>query len=387
MKRFFATLMLAVLAPACASATYMKMTEMDDPPSKSRIVIFSVEPDTIDVVPGKETMPSEAQLAIWAKIEERFQQQKTFSAIRRGTLTQTGSLWQNDKMASMGLVWQGEQADGTEGCTAAGLTVDLETGEEILLEQLFSDDDGALAEMERIITDDVLDSMSDYMEYADLLPMPVDQFCVHERGLTIYWPEDRYRYFDGMSGSVTFYWHELADYIGEESPVYSLAHPDVPYGRSEIETLCFGGRMDSYLSVELGDSLGDAAQAYPMADPDYTTDTLLFPLERERGFAVEIPKYAETQEDETPICAIRASRISMAGLLTTGKTTELEALALMGEPLKETVVDEETAFDAMLEPGSSLYYEVEGRVLQLHFDEGGVLSTVILRTAMPESLY
>jgi len=30
---------------------------------------------------------------------------------------------------------------------------------------------------------------------------------------------------------------------------------------------------------------------------------------------------------------------------------------------------------------------VEGRVLQLHHDEGGVLSCVILRDAMPESLY
>ena len=387
MKRFFAALMLALLAPACASATYMKMTEMDDLPSKSRIVIFSVEPDTIDVVPGKETMPSEAQLAIWAKIEERFQQQKTFSAIRRGTLTQTGSLWQNDKMASMGLVWQGEQADGTEGCTAAGLTVDLETGEEILLEQLFSDDDGALAEMERIITDDVLDSMSDYMEYADLLPMPVDQFCVHERGLTIYWPEDRYRYFDGMSGSVTFYWHELADYIGEESPVYSLAHPDVPYGRSEIETLCFGGRIDPYLHLELGDLLSDAAGMYPLADPDYTTDALVYPLERERGFAVEIPKYAQTEEDNTPISAIRASRISFAGLMTTGKTTDMEALALLGDPDRETVFHEDAAFDAMLEPGKSLYYALEGKALQLHFDEDGILSCVILRDAMPESLF
>lgn len=385
MRKLIAALALALLVPACASAAYMKMTEMTEPKSGSRMVIFSVKPDTIDVVPGKENVPSEAQLAIWAKIEERFRQGEVIKATGRGTLMQAGSLWQDGKTASMGLIWQGEQVDGREGCMGAGLTVDLETGDEILLEQLFEDADDALAEMERIIVDDVLESMSDYMEYAELLPMPVDNFSVNERGLTVYWPEDRYRYFDGMSGSVTFYWYELADYIGEDSPVYALAHPDVPYSRSGIETLCFGGALTQMLPIELGELLGDIA--YPLADPDYTTDALVFPLERVRGFAVEIPKYAETQEEETPISAIRASRISFGNLLTTGKTTDAEAIALLGEPQKEIALDEEAAFDAMLEPGKSLYYEMEGRVLQVHFDEDGLLSCLILRSAMPESLY
>ena len=387
MRKMMAAFAIALLMPACASAAYMNMTEMTEPKSGSQMVIFSVKPDTIDVEPGKESMPDEAQLKIWAKIEERFRQGEVIKAAGRGTLTQTGSLWQDGKTASMGLVWQGEQPGGMEGCTAAGLTVDLETGDEILLEQLFADYDGALSEMERIIADDVLDSMSDYMEYADLLPMPVDQFSVNERGLTIYWPEDRYRYFDGTSGSVMFYWHEIAAFIGEDSPVYALAHPDMPYSRSGIETLCFGGEVDPYLMMELGDLLGDAGQTYPLVDPDYTTDAQVYPLERERGFAVEIPKYTETVEDDTPISAIRASRISFANLLTTGKTTEMEVVALLGEPVMEKNFDEDAAFDAMLEPGRSLYYEISGRVLQLHVNEEGVLACVILRVAMPESLY
>ena len=155
----------------------------------------------------------------------------------------------------------------------------------------------------------------------------------------------------------------------------------------EIETLCFDGTIAPYLLVNLGDVISNAADRYPLADPDYTTDSLLYPLERERGFAVEIPKYAETDEEETPVSAIRASRISFAGLLTTGKTTDNDALGLLGEPAMEIVYDEEDAFDAMLEPGRSLYYAIEGRVLQLHFDEDSTLSCVILRDAMPESLY
>ena len=387
MRRILAAMMAALLLPACAQAAQIVMAVQEDEAGGSRLAVFSAAADTIDTVPGQETPLDAVMMAIDAQIEARFAQQKAQVAVNRGTVMQTGSVWQDGKTASMALTWQGEQADGSDGCASMGLTVNLKTGEEILLPQLFSDWDGALAAMETIITDDVLDGMSDYMEYAELLPMPTDNYAFDDFGLTVYWPEDRYRYFDGTSGSVTFYWHELADFIGEESPVYALAHPDVPYSTSEIEALCMSGSVTRMQTPELGEKLGDVAVWYRMADPDYTTDALVYPLERMRGFAVEIPKYAETEEDETPISAIRASRVSMAGLLTTGKTTDTEGLALLGEPAREQAYDEDAAFDAMLPPGRSLLYEISGRVLQMHFDEDGVLACVILRSAMPEGLY
>lgn len=387
MRRILAAMMAALLLPACAQAAQIVMAVQEDEAGGSRLAVFSAAADTIDTVPGQETQPDAVMMAIDAQIEARFAQQKAQVAVNRGTVMQTGSVWQDGKTASMALTWQGEQADGSDGCASMGLAVNLETGEEILLPQLFSDWDGAQAAMETIITDDVLDGMSDYMEYAELLPMPTDNYAFDDFGLTVYWPEDRYRYFDGTSGSVTFYWHELADFIGEESPVYALAHPDVPYSTSEIEALCMSGSVTRMQTLELGEKLGDVAVWYRMADPDYTTDALVYPLERMRGFAVEIPKYAETEEDETPISAIRASRVSMAGLLTTGKTTDTEVLALLGEPAREQAYDEDAAFDAMLPPGRSLLYEISGRVLQMHFDEDGVLACVILRSAMPEGLY
>ena len=380
-------MMAALLLPACAQAAQIVMAVQEDEAGGSRLAVFSAAADTIDTVPGQETPLDAVMMAIDAQIEARFAQQKAQVAVNRGTVMQTGSVWQDGKTASMALTWQGEQADGSDGCASMGLTVNLKTGEEILFPQLFSDWDGALAAMETIITDDVLDGMSDYMEYAELLPMPTDNYAFDDFGLTVYWPEDRYRYFDGTSGSVTFYWHELAGFIGEESPVYALAHPDVPYSTSEIEALCMSGSVTRMQTPELGEKLGDVAVWYRMADPDYTTDALVYPLERMRGFAVEIPKYAETEEDETPISAIRASRVSMAGLLTTGKTTDTEVLALLGEPAREQAYDEDAAFDAMLPPGRSLLYEISGRVLQMHFDEDGVLACVILRSAMPEGLY
>ena len=388
MKRILAVLAALMLLPVLAAAE-IRMTELADSETGSTLVVFEAVADAALLEAGKMPAPDPALMGINAQIEIRFMQEAARLAMGRAgaQVLQKGSLYQDGRIASMGLLWRGEQADGREGCSGFGLTVNLETGMEVYLDELLTDYDRAIAAMEAIIENDVLDGMSDYMEYADLLPMPQDSWSLNEYGLTVYWPEERYRYFDGTSGSMTFYWHELADYIGEESPVYALAHPDVPFSRSGIETLCFSGTVNPYLQAELGAPLGGVGRAYTLADPDYTTDALVYPFERVRGLAVEIPKYAETAEEDTPVSAIRASRISFGGLLTTGKTTDVEVLALMGEPEKEIAYDEEAAFDAMLCPGRSLFYGVEGRALQLHLDENGVLNTVILRRAMPESLY
>ena len=389
MKRILAILLAALMlltglaAAQAADAQQMlavRMTELADAASGSTLAVFEA--------PEGAPLDEMKRMALDMQIEARFAQKEALAMLSRAgvQIAQAGRLYQDEGIVSMARTWQGDQPSGRGGSSAAALTVNLETGMEIYLDELFADAPAAIAAMEAIIERDVLDGMSDYMEFSDLLPMPTDSFFVDEGGLTIYYPEDRYRYFDGESGSVSFYWHELADYIAEDSPAYALANPDVPYSRSGIETACSSGLISPMLPIELGDLLGEVMQDVPLADPDYTTDALVYPLERERGFAVEIPKYAETDEEETPVSAIRASRIGFCGLLKTGVTTDVEVLQLMGEPARETVYDEDAAFDAMLDPGTSLMYEVEGRVLQLHIGEDGVLSCVILRSDYPMEL-
>lgn len=381
MRRILAAMALALLLPACAQAVQIEMTVKES--GDSTLAVFSARADTADIVPGQEAQPDALMMAIDGQIEARFAQIKAQMAVNRGTVTQEGSVWQDGKTASMALTWRGEQANGSDGCASMGLTVDLTTGAEILLPQLFEDWDGALTAMETIITDDVLDGMSDYMEYADLLPMPTDSYSFDDFGLTVYWPEDRYRYFDGTSGSVTFYWYELADFIGEESPVYEVSRPQSA-APEMLRVVCGSGTLGGGVDVTLGQLLGTVNER--LADPDYTTDALVYPLERERGYAVEIPKFAETPEEETPVSAIRASRVSLHGL-TTGKTARAEILTLLGEPERTIAYDEDAALDAMLEPGESLFYGMQDHVLQLHIGGDGVLSCVILRSAMPEGLY
>lgn len=384
MKRILAVGLLMCALPVWASAAKIDM-RLELPGGKQ--VVFDAAADMPESAPGKEAPLDPVLMAIDMQIEARFAQEQAKKALARTDmgLWQEGGVYQNGKVASMWRSWQGGEAEGVEGSYHAALTVNLETGMEIYLDEVLTDYDAAIAEMERIIERDVLDGMSGYLEYDELLPMPANSYSFDEQGLTIYWDKERYRYFDGEAGSITFLWHEIADYIGESSPAYAVSRPkeiDVAGLRADMAL----GAFDDYLGCRLYMELGEAGREYHLGDPDYTTDALVYPVERMRGFAVEIPKYAETDEDETPISAIRASCIAAHGLMT-GRTTMETLYAIFGEPVKTLVLDEAAAQDAMLEPGESLFFEEMDRVLQAHFDEEGLLSCLILRASMPESLY
>ena len=78
----------------------------------------------------------------------------------------------------------------------------------------------------------------------------------------------------------------------------------------------------------IGQKLGEVLSAYTLlTDPDYTKDSQVYLFEEAalRGWAVEIPKYAETDEADTPISAIRTTRADICGL-TIGKTTKDELI-------------------------------------------------------------
>lgn len=338
----------------------------------------------------EQSAVSQAAETANVQIETRFAQKKAEQLLSRAgaSVQQSGELFTSGNLASMTLVWNGTQADGTNGSSTIGLVLDLTTGEAVELARLFDDADAAFAAMENIISDDVLSELSDYMEYGDLLPMPTDNYAIDEQGLTVFYPDDRYRYFDEKNGAVQFAWYELAAYIGEDSPVYALAHKE--QSAEELKAAVAKGRLPGAMeSVSLGEKLGDVLARYTLlTDPDYTNDSQVYLFEEPelRGWAVEIPKYAETEEDETPISAIRTTRAELCGL-TIGKTTRDEVIAMLGEAKETRVYDEDAARDRMLPAGESLFYELSGKILQAHIGEDGTLAGVILRGAMPEELY
>lgn len=288
------------------------------------------------------------------------------------------------ELASLAIVWEGEQPDGSQGSRPYSLTLNLATGEEIAtLDALFADPEAAVAAMEAIVQRDYLDGMNTYIEVAELLPLPRDCFSFDEVGLTVYYGDDRYRTLDGKNGYVTFYWHEVSPYIGEDSPVYALSRSQAADAQAIRSAQTYFGE---HRLLGLNEPLGKAMTAYGLTgEPDYTSNAILYPLEAPelRGCSVEIPKYAETEPEDTPISAVRHSRVSWHGL-TTGVTTREEIVGLLGEPEKTLSYDEDDAADMMLEMGESLLYACGEFALEAHLDENGVLSCLILRAQMPE---
>jgi len=396
MRRILIVCMLLLALPALALAQ-ITVTGEARQEGENRIFCFAAE-----AVATEEERSEEEQLAldmrlmmvngaIGMRLGQARAQQIYEKALAGGLpIYQTAFGYADENLASLAVIWQGMQPDGSEACRPYSLTLDLRTGLEIALDQLFADTAGAVAAMEAIIERDYLEDMNAYIEAAELLPMPTRCFSFDESGLTIYYDDTRYRMFDGKSGQVTFYWHELAPFIGEDSPVYALSRPQAADAQAIRSAEGYFGKHN-LLGVH--EPLGKAMEAYGLTDePDYTATSILYPLEDPalRGMAVEIPRYAETAPEITPISAVRHSRVSWHGM-TTGATTREEILSLLGEPDEVRIFGEDDAFDMMLEPGESLVYVLDGgerpMALQAHLDEDGVLSCIILRDEMPESLY
>ena len=391
MKRLTAILMMLSLAfPAGALAELEVNMEQKEENGSALVVFSAAEVQTAETTAAPGETPDPAPLMANGLIEAKFEQAKAAQLTQRAgaEIRQSGEVRTFGNVASLVLHWDGTQADGTAGSAVRALALDLTTGEEIRLEQLFDDADAAIDAMERIIEEDVLPDLSDYMEYSELLPMPRDNYAVDEYGLTVYYPDDSYRYFDEQSGAVQFAWYELADYIGEDSPVYALAHAQGDL--TALADAAKDGKLPGPMTqAVVGQKLGEALDAYTLlTDPDYTKDSRVYLFEEAslRGWAVEIPKYAETDEAETPISAVRTTRADVCGL-TVGKTTKDELTALLGEPRETRAYDADDAADRMLEAGESLFFELSGHILQAHVDENSVLSCLILRDAMPEELY
>ena len=391
MKRLTAILMMLSLAfPAGALAELEVNMEQKEENGSALVVFSAAEVQAAETTAAPGETPDPAPLMANGLIEAKFEQAKAAQLTQRAgaEIRQSGEVRTFGNVASLVLHWDGTQADGTAGSAARALALDLTTGEEIRLEQLFDDADAAIDAMERIIEEDVLPDLSDYMEYSELLPMPRDNYAVDEYGLTVYYPDDSYRYFDEQSGAVQFAWYELADYIGEDSPVYALAHAQGDL--TALADAAKDGKLPGPMTqAAVGQKLGEALDAYTLlTDPDYTKDSRVYLFEEAslRGWAVEIPKYAETDEAETPISAVRTTRADVCGL-TVGKTTKDELTALLGEPRETRAYDADDAADRMLEAGESLFFELSGHILQAHVDENSVLSCLILRDAMPEELY
>ncbi len=378
---FMAFLLLTLLTfSACAEITIDLSKQQD---GGNQIVLFKVSPGG--------TVTPEAAAAVQEQLDHCFEQSDALKryarVLGRGGETvifEQGMLYACDRFISMLLVRDGQQADGSNGSLPRSLCIHPETAQPIQLMDLFVSPDDARARLSEMIEQDIIPTLSDYLEFSDLLPVPENCFYLDADGLTIYYDDQHYRTLSGSCGAVSFAWYEIEDLIRPDGPAGGMidAAPDAAALRADISEGFFG----SQFPVHLGDRLGDVLNAYPeLNDPDFTRDTKVYQFETAalRGFSVEIPKYAFTKDMDTPVSAIRSSRISFHGLKT-GWSGKEEIVTLLGEPESQIVYDEQMAEDMMTVPGISLIYRIGKTILEVHLDEEQLLDALILRSELPE---
>lgn len=390
MRRIYAQWMLLALLTLALSLTascalaQVKVDWVEETAGNSRLYYPAVSGLEDEIAQGKVNMAIEMGLSVEnARLTlERIRARGGESEGERA-LWMDASIYQKDQLLSIAVTRRGEQADGSLGESVTAMVFDLSTGERITMDALFQDAPAAYAKMESIIETEILGELNTYMENADLLPMPRDQFYVDALGVTVFYPSERYSLFSGSAGACQFYFYELEELLDRESELgKSLFVQNQPADPAkDIRAAIASGAFPNWTSnVRLGEPVGAYLDAYTLlTDPDYTLESRVYLFEEPqlRGMSLETWLYAECEEEEAPLTAIRAQRIDLYGIRP-GITTLAECEQLLGEPDSRTTRDADDAVDMMLEPGDSLWYISGGNTLEIHADEGGVVSCLIL---------
>ena len=267
----------------------------------------------------------------------------------------------------------------------------VESGTRVTFDQVFSDPEGAKAYIEQYLTNVVEPTLSTYLENNQLFPVPYESFAFSGEGhITFYNPHDQHSVLSGTSGAISFRYSELWDYLdtsenGVAMQLLQSGDPLIQYTENRDHTE-FQEFMDRWCKLgelpglyqhapSLGTSMDQVAQRYAI-----TTDSGFYPggayLETEtpelRG------TYLLTDENESYIFGILTGRVDMFGI-ETGKTTAVEAKALLGAPVGEFSLDEAAAQMYLVCPGTAAVYSYSPE-FPIHRGETGEDATSVSLT-------
>ena len=259
------------------------------------------------------------------------------------------------------------------------LTVDLRTGSELMLTDLFTDPQAGLSALESIVSDEIAPLLNPMMG-AELLPLP-ELFQVDASGLTLYWPADRYQTLNGQAGSARIRWSELNDCLRtDEESIFRRCggRTSVSPDRNAVETAVAEGSLPG-IPAALGGSVSDLLERAGLAeDPDLCSMGRMFALENGAFRETWLISDALTDSwDSSLVQMIRSDCLDLYGLMT-GKTEQREWRSWLGSPDNSLTVDAEHAEAARILPGQSDYYRFGDHLLRLHADEEGILRSIFL---------
>ncbi|WP_102411517.1 hypothetical protein [Beduinella massiliensis] len=378
------TMLLLALALSLASLSALAEIRVDvkeETAGNSRMSYPVVSGIEDEIVQGKINTAIETGLSLEStRLTMKRIVERGGEAEGEATLLMDTAVYQKGDVLSVAVSRRGEQADGSLGDSVTAMVFDLKTGDRIPLEALFADPQASLGAMEGIIETEIGGSLNAYMENAKITPMPRDNYSIDARGVTVYYPASQYSMVSGSAGACQFYFYELEDGLSELGKTLSAAEETADAAKGIRDAVSAGAFPNWVADVKLGEPIGTYMKEFTqLTDPDYTLESRVYLFEEPqlRGMSLETWLYAECEEEEAPLTAIRAARIDLFGIRP-GISTLAECEKLLGAPDGRATLDENDAVDLMLEPGDSLFYVSGENTLEIHADQQGVVSCLIL---------
>ena len=269
--------------------------------------------------------------------------------------------------------------------------IDLRDGHEITREELFTDPEGAAEAMEAYLEEEVAPGLSAHLLNSQLTPAP-ESFRMSERGLILLYPVDQLSTLSDRAGDVLVPWRVVRDQLDlSEDGILSAmgiarwlaADGDDPgalpaESAGALRAMTADGRIPG-IPLRLGDRVAERVEEWRLlTDPDVYAGGRFFALEGApfRGVFLMTDFLTEDWENSV-VDGIRTDLGSVCGL-NIGETARDAWRAALGEPDYTITADEEWAEAYRTVPGERDYYAFGGHRLQLHANEEGILTSVII---------
>lgn len=290
----------------------------------------------------------------------------------------------NNHLLSVVVNANGKQPDGRKGQSYIAVTYDLSTGKRITFDHLFHTPEEAKIVMEQLVEERLGSELSEYMEYAQIAPLPVENFYLDQSGITFYYPAQQLKYLSGFSGSCHFFYEEIETLlIPDENgiPAFIGILPG-NYTDEEAQKELQLSVSEGYLpgvNAKLGDSMKQLIETGRLLrEPDAFPGGRYFLLEAPefRNIYLISDDMQDTYENSV-LNGIQMRRGSFAGLFI-GTSHREQWLRILGQPQETIPFTENMSYDYQLPTGQSDIYIMGEHELRLHSDENGILCSIQL---------
>jgi hypothetical protein len=278
----------------------------------------------------------------------------------------------------------GVMENGRNGQNYTALAFDLTDGRRLTVSDLFADPDAAAAHMEATLEATYLDELSDYLVYAELTPLPVNNFSLDADGVTFYYPASQFSLLSGYCGAAQFNYDELAEDLLPDAnalPARLNALPETLADaeiRAKVEAAAAAGELP-HVRAKIGDGMAELVSRYRLLrTPDQYPGGRYFQLEAPMFRQVLVLSDALTSGYQNSVAeGLMSFRADLYGLKT-GVTARERWLQVLGEPETTVAFGEDLAYDYGLPVGTADYYTFGKNQLMMYADESGILYAVRL---------